>query len=59
VSQDSSGQAQGRLCQRYRRLVALGPHANVVTGAMARELIGCLWAMAQEGPVVASDHDGF
>src|SRR5262249_44918535 len=51
-------QAQGRLCQRYRRRVARGQHATVVTGAMARELLGCMWASAQEGPGVAEDHAG-
>jgi hypothetical protein len=36
--QDISWKAQVRLCQRYRRLVSRGQHANVVTVAMAREL---------------------
>jgi transposase len=40
-------------CTRYRRLVAKGKHANVVTGAMARELAGFMWAMAKEVPVTA------
>ena len=53
VIQDSSGKAQVSLCKRYRRLVARGKHANVVTVAIARELRGCMWAMAQEVPVVA------
>jgi transposase len=53
VIQDSSWKAQVRLCKRYRRLVARGKHAHVVTVAIARELIGCMWAIAQEGPVVA------
>ena len=53
VIQDISWKAQVRLCKRYRRLVARGKHANVVTVASARELIGCMWAIAQEGPVVA------
>ena len=58
VSQASSGKAQGRRCQRSRRLVARGQHAHGVTGAMARELRGFMGAMAPEGPSVASDHDG-
>jgi hypothetical protein len=52
VIQDISGQAQGRLCKRYRRLVSRGTHAHVVPVAMARELTGCLWAIAKEVPVI-------
>jgi hypothetical protein len=48
-----SWKAQVRLCKRYSRLVAKGKHANVVTVAIARELVGCLWAIAQEIPVTA------
>ena len=44
--QDSSGKAQVRLCTRYQRLVAKGKHANVVTVAIARALVGFVWAMA-------------
>jgi len=51
VIQDLSWKAQGRRCQRDRRLVSRGQHAHVVTVAMARELTGCLWAMAKEVPV--------
>ena len=54
VIQDISWKAQVRLCQRYRRLVAKGKHANVVTVAMARELVGFMWAMAKEVPVTPS-----
>jgi transposase len=46
-----SWKAQVRRCQRTRRLVAKGQHANVVTVAIARELVGFLWAMAKEVPV--------
>jgi hypothetical protein len=53
VIQDIRGKAQVRLCTRYRRLVARGKHAHVVTVAMARELTGCMWAMAKEVPVIA------
>jgi transposase len=53
VIQDSSWKAQVRLCQRSRRLVARGTHANVVTVAIARALSGFLWAIAQEVPLVA------
>jgi transposase len=53
VIQDSSWKAQVRLCQRYRRLVARGKHAHVVTVASARELTGFMGALAQEVPVIA------
>jgi hypothetical protein len=49
--QDISWKAQVRLCKRYRRLVAKGKHANVVTVAIARELVGFVWAIAQEVPI--------
>jgi hypothetical protein len=58
VIQDMSWKAHVRLCTRDRRLVARGQHAHVVTVAMARELTGCMWAMATEVPVIASDQDG-
>jgi len=49
--QDISWKAQVRLCKRFRRLMARGKHANQVVVAMARELAGFLWAIAQEVPV--------
>jgi transposase len=51
IIQDISWKAQVRLCQRYRRLVSRGKHANVVTVAIARELAGFMWAIAREVPV--------
>jgi len=54
IIQDIRWKAQVRLCQRSRRLVARGQHAHVVTVAMARELVGCMWAMAKEMPVTPS-----
>jgi transposase len=51
--QDISWKAQVRLCTRYRRLVAKGKHANVVTVAIARALAGFRWAIAKEVPVTA------
>jgi transposase len=51
VIQDIRWKAQVKLCNRYRRLVARGKHANVVTVAIARELAGFLWAMAKEVPI--------
>jgi transposase len=49
--QDIRWQAQGRLWKRYRPLMACGKPANQVVVAMARALVGCMWAMAQAGPV--------
>ena len=51
IIQDISWKAQVRLCTRYRRLVSRGTHATVVTGAIARELAGCMWAIAKQVPV--------
>jgi hypothetical protein len=48
---DLSWQAHVRRCQRFRRLLARGQHANQVVVAMARELAGFLWAMATQVPV--------
>src|SRR5262249_40175451 len=49
--QDIRRKAQVRLCKRYRRLMARGKHANQVVVAMARELIGFMWAIAKQVPV--------
>jgi transposase len=51
--QDLSWKAQVRLCTRYRRLVSRGKHANVVTVAIARELVGFMWAIAKQVPLTA------
>ena len=51
--QDISWKAPVRLCKRYRQLVARGKHANIVTVAIARELAGFMWAIAQQVPVAA------
>jgi transposase len=51
VIQDIRWKAQVRLCKRYRTLIARGKHANQVVVALARELSGFMWAMAQEIPV--------
>ena len=48
--QDISGKAHVRLCKRSQRLVAQGTHVPIVTGASARALVGCVWAIAKEGP---------
>jgi transposase len=49
--QDISWKAQVRLCKRYRKLIARGKHANQVVVAIARELIGFMWAIAKQVPV--------
>jgi transposase len=51
VIQDISWKAPVRLCKRYRRLVSRGKHPNMVTVAIARELAGCMWAVAKQVPV--------
>jgi transposase len=52
--QDSSWKAQGRRCKRSRRLIARGKQANQVVVAIAREFVGCMWAIATEVPVTPS-----
>jgi len=51
VIQAISWKAQVRLCKRYRRLLARGKHANQVVVAIARELVGFMWAIAKQVPV--------
>jgi transposase len=51
--QDLSWKAQVRLGTRYRRLISRGKHANVVTVAIARELVGFMWAIATQVPLTA------
>jgi Transposase IS116/IS110/IS902 family len=48
--QDLSGKAPVRLCTRVRRLLARGKQATHVVVAMARDLVGLRWAMAQQVP---------
>jgi transposase len=45
---DTAWKAQVRLCGRYRRLVAKGKPRVVVTTAIAREMIGFIWAIARQ-----------
>ncbi|ARP67139.1 MULTISPECIES: IS110 family transposase [Mesorhizobium] len=40
--------AQARLTTRYRKLVARGKRTTVVCTAIARELVGFMWAVARE-----------
>jgi transposase len=49
--QDISWKAQVRRCNRFRRLLARGKHANQVVVAIARELAGFRWAIAKQVPV--------
>jgi hypothetical protein len=45
--QEIAWKAQVRLCGRYRKLTARGKHHNKVITAIARELLGFLWATAR------------
>jgi transposase len=44
---DIAWKAQVRLCARYRRLAATGKPKVVVTTAIAREMVGFIWAIAR------------
>jgi transposase len=48
VIRDIAWKAQLRLCARYRRLIATGKKSVVVTTAIAREMIGFVWAIARQ-----------
>jgi transposase len=48
---DVAWRAQVRLCQRYRRLIALGKKAPVACSAVARELTTFIWEMGQIVPL--------
>jgi transposase len=43
---DIAWKAQLRLCARYRRLASTGRPKVVVTTAIAREMVGFIWAIA-------------
>lgn len=45
--QEIAWKAQVRLCGRYRKLTDRGKHQNKVMTAIARELVGFLWATAR------------
>ena len=45
----TADKAQMRLCKRYQRLVARGKPPQKATIAVARELVGFLWAVIREG----------
>jgi len=44
---DIAWKGQLRMCQRYRHLVAAGKAKVVVTTAIAREMVGFIWAIAR------------
>lgn len=48
--QDIAWKAQKRLCQRYRHLINRGKKSVQVCTAVARELAGFVWAIAQATP---------
>jgi transposase len=48
--QDRRWKAPARRCHRDRRLRARGQQANQLVVARARDVIACLWAIAQEVP---------
>ena len=47
VALDIAWKAQVRLCARFRRLTARGLNRNKIVVAIARELAGFVWAIAQ------------
>ena len=47
--------AQQRLCRRFRRLAELHKPAPKIAVAIARELVGFLWAALQPGPAPARE----
>ncbi len=48
VVRDIAWKAQVRLCARYRRMLARRKKAPVVITAIARELVGFIWAIANQ-----------
>ena len=49
---DTAWKAQERLCRRYRKLTRAGKLPTVATAAIARELAGFVWAIAQQAHIV-------
>lgn len=45
---DIAWKAQQRLCRRYQRLIQKGKNRNVVTTAIAREIIAYIWSISRE-----------
>ena len=44
---DIAWKAQMRLCQRYQRMQARGKNHNIIATAIAREMVGFIWAIAR------------
>jgi len=58
-ARDIAWKAQTRLCGRYRKLIARGKKSQIAVTAVARELLGFVWAIAraqesQQPPVVVA-----
>ena len=56
TARDLAWKAQVRLTNRYRYLMARGKRSSVAITAVARELVGFMWAIATEvtpAPLVA------
>jgi transposase len=51
---DTAWKAQERLCRRYRKLARAGKLPTVVTAAIARELVGFVWAIASQAHPVSA-----
>ncbi len=45
---DMAWKAQERLCRRYRKFARAGKLPAVITAAIARELAGFVWAIANQ-----------
>ncbi len=45
---DIAWKGQLRMCQRYRHMMAAGKPKVVATTAIAREMVGFIWAIARE-----------
>jgi transposase len=51
---DIAWKAQVRLCKRYRMLSARGKHQNLITTAIAREMLAFMWAIAKKVQIAQS-----
>ena len=51
---DIAWKAQVRLCKRFRKLSAKGKHLNVITTAIAREMLAFMWAIAKKVQIAQS-----
>ena len=55
---DTAWKCQVRLCGRFMRLKMKGKHNNTVVAATARELVGFVWAIAQEITIPVTHKEG-